>query len=185
MRTADDTNNPGQGNRLDIAAGGLLDLSNNGLVIDYSSSLSAGQVLGIANEIRGWLISGRGGVGVGNGAWSGTTGITSSKAATWNATDPEARSVGYAINGTMPLGALIVFMGNSVDNSTIIARYTVTGDAHLDGKVDDEDITIVGSFYAPGTPNAHWANGDADHNGFVDDDDVTLFGAFYNEELEP
>jgi hypothetical protein len=71
-----------------------------------------------------------------------------------------------------------------VDNSTIIARYTVTGDANLDGKVDDDDITILGGFYAPGTPNAHWANGDADYNGFVDDDDVTLFGAFYDEELE-
>jgi hypothetical protein len=53
--------------------------------------------------------------------------------------------------------------------------FTRTGDANLDGVVNDDDVTIVGATYAPGAPNAVWALGDFDYNGFVDDDDdVTL-----------
>jgi hypothetical protein len=171
-------------NKLDIVAGGLLDLANNGLVIDYSSSLTEMQVLAIENELRAWLIAGRGGSGVGNGDWDGTTGISSSTAAAWNATNAEARSIGYAVNATLPLGSETVFLGNSVDNSTFVVRYTVTGDFNLDGIVDDDDQTVIGATYAPGTPNAHWSYGDADYDGDVDDNDVTLFGSFWQEFLE-
>jgi hypothetical protein len=54
-----------------------------------------------------------------------------------------------------------------------------TGDANLDGAVSDDDVTIVGATYAPGTPNSQWALGDFDYNGFVNDEDVTLLGAYY------
>ena len=71
-------------------------------------------------------------------------------------------------------------MWGSIDES--IRR---TGDANLDGLVNDDDVTIVGAFYAPGVPNASWAMGDFDYNGFVDDDDVTLLGAFYDPSAAP
>ena len=44
------------------------------------------------------------GTGLGNGAWDGN-GITSATAEAWNNTDPEARSIGYAVNADLPLGA--------------------------------------------------------------------------------
>jgi hypothetical protein len=58
--------------------------------------------------------------------------------------------------------------------------FTLTGDANLDGLVNDDDVTIVGATYAPGVSQPSWALGDFDYNGFVDDDDVTLLGGFYD-----
>ena len=109
-------------------------------------------------------------------------GITSSAAA---AAEAETRSVGYAENLLLPLGPYTDFRGQPVDNTSILMAYTRTGDANLDGIVNDDDVTIVGATYAPGVPNASWANGDFDYNGFVDDDDVTLLGVFYDPSATP
>jgi hypothetical protein len=88
--------------------------------------------------------------------------------------------VGYAENGALPLGAYERFRGVAVDETAVLIAYTRTGDANLDGFVNDDDVTIVSATYAPGVPQPDWALGDFDYNGFVDDDDVTLLGAFYN-----
>jgi hypothetical protein len=48
----------------------------------------------------------------------------------------------------------------------------------LDGKVDDNDVTITGATYRTNSAPT-WAHGDYDYNGSLDDDDVTLIGAFY------
>jgi hypothetical protein len=67
----------------------------------------------------------------------------------------------------------------------LLIAYTRTGDANLDGVVNDDDVTIVGATYAPGVPQPSWALGDFDYNGFVDDDDVTLLGALYDPSAQP
>jgi hypothetical protein len=112
-------------------------------------------------------------------------GVTSSTAAAAIAADPESRSVGYAENATLPLGSYSSFRGQTVDESSVLMAFTRTGDANLDGVVNDDDVTIVGATYAPGMPQPSWALGDFDYNGFVDDDDVTLLGAFYDPSAPP
>lgn len=146
---------------------GKLDLTNNALILDYTGSSPEVQ-------IRQWIIAGRGGPGM-NPTWTGN-GITSSTAAA----NPGGRSLGYGDNGSLPLGAYLVFMGQSVDNTTVLVRYTVWGDTNLDGTVNDDDVTVVGASYAPSQANPSWANGDLDYNGFVDDDDVTVIGILYD-----
>jgi hypothetical protein len=152
---------------------GKLDLTTNSGIVNYTGTSPA-------ETIRQQILAGRGGPGLGQ-AWNGQ-GITSSAAA---AADAETRSVGYAENSAMPLGALTTFRGQPVDDTTVIMAFTRTGDANLDGVVNDDDVTIVGAVYAPGVPNASWANGDFDYNGFVDDDDVTLLGALYDPSATP
>ena len=93
--------------------------------------------------------------------------------------------MGYAENSTLPLGAYANFRGQTVDDTSVLITYTRTGDANLDGVVNDDDVTIVSATYAPGVPQPHWALGDFDYNGFVDDDDVTLLGVFYDPEALP
>jgi hypothetical protein len=163
---------------LTIAGGttptGTLDVTDNGVVVDYPTAGPSP-----ANDIRAQIISGRGAPGL-IGTWDGK-GITSSSAAA----TPDQTSVGYAVNGDMPLGAVATFRGETVDASSVLIRHTRIGDANLDGVVNDDDVTIVGAVYAPGVANASWANGDFDYNGFVDDDDVTLLGALYNPSLPP
>ena len=82
----------------------------------------------------------------------------------------------------LPLGAYSTFRGLAVDASSVLIAYTRTGDANLDGVVDNDDVTVVGANYAPGVAKpaeSAWALGDFDYNGFVDNDDVTLLGVFY------
>jgi T5SS/PEP-CTERM-associated repeat protein len=165
---------------LSIAGGAAptstLDLTDNAAIIDYAGSSPAATV-------REQILAGRGGSGLG-ASWTGQ-GITSSAAAAANATDAESRSIGYAENSALPLGPETTFRGQSVDDTSVLIVFTRTGDANLDGVVNDDDVTIVSATYAPGVPQASWALGDFDYNGFVDDDDVTLLGAFYNSSAAP
>ena len=80
------------------------------------------------------------------------------------------------------MGPYTTFRGQPLDATSIVITYTVTGDANLNGKVDDDDVTIVGATYAPVVPQPHWALGDFDYNGFVNDDDLTLVGALYKTD---
>jgi len=67
-----------------------------------------------------------------------------------------------------------------------LIRYTRNGDADLDGKCGDADVTLLGAFYDNGvTTNFEWMNGDFNYDGRVDDADVTLLGAFYDEAATP
>ena len=165
---------------LSIAGGAApiakLDLTDNAAVIDYTGTSPV-------PTVRQQIVAGRGGVGLGKG-WNGM-GITSSNAALDNATYPESRSIGYAENFALPLGPYTTFRGQTVDSTSLIIAFTRTGDANLDGVVNDDDVTIVGAAYAPGVPQPSWALGDFDYNGFVDDDDVTLLNAFYDPSAPP
>ncbi|HEX2400680.1 MAG TPA: PEP-CTERM sorting domain-containing protein, partial [Mycobacterium sp.] len=146
---------------------------NGALVVDYSGTSPLATV-------RSQILAGRGGVGLG-ATWTGQ-GIASSAAA---AAEPESRSVGFAENATMPLGPYTMFRSQPVDGTSILIAHTRTGDANLDGVVNDDDVTIVGATYGPGISQASWALGDFDYNGFVDDDDVTLLGVFYDPGAPP
>jgi hypothetical protein len=161
---------------LTIGSGVTLDIGNGRLVLDYTgaSPLAA---------VRERILSGRGGAGFGM-SWNGT-GMTSSAAAAANAAAPETWSVGYAENAALPLGAYATFGGVAIDDTAVLIAYARTGDANLDGAVNDDDVTVVGATYAPGVAGASWAAGDFDYSGFVDDDDVTLLGSFYDPSAEP
>jgi hypothetical protein len=153
-----------------------LDLRENSALIDYT-------VNSPAETVRQQILTARGGPGLGK-TWNGN-GISSSAAAAANAAEPESRSIGYAENSALPLGPYTMFRGQPVDDTSLLIAYTRTGDANLDGLVNDDDVTIVGATYAPGVPQPHWALGDFDYNGFVDDDDVTLLGVFYDPSAQP
>ncbi|MFM1904491.1 MAG: hypothetical protein RLZZ440_2391, partial [Planctomycetota bacterium] len=108
--------------------------------------LGAGQVTvaagGItAADLRADIIAGRNG-----GAWTGTTGITSSTAAASGGT----RSVGYVVAG---------------DGSATVS-YAAAGDVDLSGQVNVFDLVAVnsGGKYGSGT-SAVWSQGDFNYDG--------------------
>jgi hypothetical protein len=162
-------------NALNVGTGATLDINDNALVLDYTGASPEA-------TIRAKIIEGRGGVGIGNGNWNGT-GITSGAAAAANATDPESRSIGYADNSTLPLGAYTTFRGQPVDATSVLIAFTRTGDANLDSLVNDDDATILGAFYP--SASATWATADFDYTQTVDDNDATLLGAFYDPSATP
>ena len=149
-----------------------LDLADNAAIINYTGASPVATV-------RQQILAGRCGADLG-ATWNGQ-GITSSAAA---AAEPESRSIGYAENAALPLGPYTNFRGQPVDETSLLLAYTRTGDANLDGIVNDDDVTIVSAAYAPGISQPPCALGDFDYNGFVDDDDVTLLGVFYDPSAE-
>jgi hypothetical protein len=167
---------------LAIAENGTLDLTNNGFIIDYAATMSQEDQDLQEAQVRSWIISGRGGVGLGYGTWDGW-GITSSTAAAANGSNPESRSVGYGVNLAMPLGSYTTFMGQTVDASSLFFRFTITADLTLDGTVNDDDLTVQSAYYGTIGTDAEWITGDLDYDGDVDDDDVTLMGSFYGQSI--
>jgi len=159
---------------LSLGTNATLDINDNAVIVNY---------MGESPEaaIRDKIIEGRGSAGIGNGVWT-DTGIISTTAAAANVHNPESRSIGYANNGSLPLGGYRTFRGRPLDATSIVITYTVTGDANLDGKVDDNDVTIIGANYRGPNDQPHWALGDFDYNGLVGDDDITLVGALYKTD---
>src|SRR5207253_4175171 len=121
-----------------------------------------------------------------DGTWDGK-GITSSSARNHFASfGIEERAIGYAVNADLPLGQYATFGGQTVSGNTILIRYTRMGDADLDGKCGDNDVTLVGAFYDNGATTGHaMSDGDFNYDGKIDDSDVTLLGAFYGETDPP
>ncbi len=117
---------------------GLVDVGLGGLTI------TTGQT---AETIVAAIVAGRDG-----GSWNGTSGITSSAAATQS-----ERAVGWLDNG---------------DGSYTVA-FGAAGDWNLNGVVDFDDVVqfVSANLYDTGLP-ATWADGDFDYNGVVDFDDV-------------
>jgi hypothetical protein len=99
--------------------------------------------------------------GYAGGAWN-AIGINSSAAA--SATSGHAMAVGYAEASSLGIVGSGTFGGYTVDDSSVVVRYTLAGDANLDGIVNSADFTALAShFGAPGV----WTDGDTNYDGVV------------------
>jgi hypothetical protein len=144
---------------LTIFANSSLDITNNHMIINYAPGTQAS----VDATIRGYLTNGYNG-----GTWTGSSGaaagggIVSSTAALPG--NNAHFGVGYAD------GADGVVAGLS--SGQIEIKYTVYGDANLDGLVNGDDFTIlVGNL---GKPASKWDKGDFNYDGVVNGDDFTL-----------
>ena len=154
----------GTGGQMSLVQDARVTVSVGGLSVDQASGggrldLGAGQVSiaagGIsAADLRADIIAGRNG-----GAWTGTTGITSSTAAASGGT----RAVGYVVAG---------------DGSATVS-YAASGDTNLNGTVDVFDLVAVnsGGKYGAGSA-AVWSQGDFNYDGVTNVFDlVSINGA--------
>jgi len=130
---------------LDPNAGGLTDVGSG--LVTVSNGLSATDLVGAIT------------MGMGDGSWNGTAGITSSAAAA-DASLGISRSVGWLDNG---------------DGSVAFA-YAAPGDTNLDWSIDLLDIStyLAGGKYDTGEPSS-WSEGDYTYDGLVDITDVALY----------
>ena len=126
-------------------AGGLIDLGS-GKVTVASGLTASGLVTAIMT-------------GRGDGSWTGTSGITSSVAAS-DVAASIPRSVGWLDNG----------------DGSVIAAFAAPGDTNLDWVVDVLDASNFLSFgkYNTGLP-ATWLEGDFNYDGIVDIQDAADF----------
>jgi len=119
---------------LTIASGAALDLKNNDLVVDYTSTSPIGNAGTSSSGIAGLIKT-----GFASGSWNGA-GIRSSTAA-GGATSLYALGYGEASNVLDVSSGTATFGGQVVDSTTVVVGFTYAGDADINGKVDLDDFT--------------------------------------------
>ncbi|MBE3071194.1 MAG: autotransporter-associated beta strand repeat-containing protein, partial [Planctomycetes bacterium] len=148
---------------LTLGTGGRLDVGTGAAIIDYVAASPLGQV-------ADWLTTGCAG-----GAWDGV-GIRSSVAAIADMT-----AVGVLDNTDADVGGLTTFVGQAVDATSVLVRYTYWGDANLDGVVDANDYDVVDKNYLfqPVPDAMGWWTGDFNYDGVIDANDYDRIDKAY------
>jgi hypothetical protein len=142
---------------LQLVGSGSLDVSNYKMFINYGSNPDP--ISTIAGDIKS---------GFNGGAWNGT-GIFSSAAAVNN----KSYGLGYADSADAgnPAG---------LSSGQIEIKYTLLGDANLDGKVNGADFTIVANHFS-NSVTAGWDRGDFNYDGEVNGADFLLLAANFEQ----
>jgi autotransporter-associated beta strand protein len=138
-----------------ITEGGVLDVTNNHLFIDYTG----GDPIG---DIRAFLAS-----GYNNGAWNGS-GINSSLA-----TANHAYALGYA-DALDPGNPAHLFSSSQIE-----VKYTLYGDTNLDGTVNSVDFGNLAANF--GKSGKVWDQGDFNYDGTVNSVDFGLLASNFGK----
>ena len=155
-----------------------LDLADGAIILDYTGPSPMPQV-------TDWV---RSGLSAGADPWGGN-GITSSVAAA----DAQNRTaVGILDNTDADLGGRDAFLGQDVDATSILARYTWWGDANLDGVVDTNDYDKINTAWLLWTQEGlvpeggfRWAVGDFNYDGTIDTNDYDLINRAWLLQGDP
>jgi hypothetical protein len=117
--------------------------------------------------------------GYAGGAWTGP-GITSSSAATVaaNVANTHKTAIGFAEASTFGIGT---FAGQAVDSSAVLLRYTVVGDANIDGTVDSNDFNVLAMNF--NMTGALWQQGDFNFDGVVNAMDFNAMSNNFGQVL--
>ena len=155
-----------------------LDLADGAMILDYTGPSPMPQV-------TDWI---RSGLNAGAGCWDGN-GIVSSAAATDAQT---LTAVGVLDNADANYGGRASFLGEDVDATSILARWTWWGDADLDGVVDSNDYDRIDNAWVRWTKEGlvpdggfRWAVGDFTYDGTIDSNDYDLIDRAWMMQTEP
>ena len=150
-----------------MSIGGLLDLNDNDLVLDYTG-------VSQASSVQSHINSGRNG-----GDWLGTTGITSTEARNAN---PRITTLGAieASDFKNIYGPAATFSGATIDPTAVLVKYTYYGDADFNGAVNFDDYGRIDNGF--GNSLTGWLNGDLDGNGLVNFDDYSLIDQAFSTQ---
>jgi len=144
---------------LTLGGSSQLDLADQDLIVDYTGSSPLA-------DIRGKILAGYAG-----GSWNGN-GISSSAAAA----NPSA-GLGYAEAAALGIGS---FSGQSIDADAVLVRYTLRGDANIDGTVNIGDFSLLASNF---NSAGDWAKGDFNYDLSVNIGDFSLLASNFNQVL--
>lgn len=149
-----------------LSVAGKLDLNDGSLILNYPAG-QASPLAGLRAQIA---------AGYADGAWTGK-GITSTAAATAGGV-----GLGYADASTILGAGGGTWQSESVDGSAVLVRYTLQGDANLDGQVNFTDLLKLSQNYGAES-GAGWWQGDGDYNGNVNFRDLLKLSQNYNAAL--
>jgi hypothetical protein len=150
---------------LSIGGRAKLDLNDNGLIVDYDGASPL-------TQIRDLIVAGRNG-----GTWNGS-GINSSIAAS-----SSGSALGFAEASDLFTAFPAGIAGQNVDATSIVVRYTLSGDATLDQTVDVADLGKLASNWQQ-SPR-RWSQGDFNFDAAVDVADLSLLATNWQSSLSP
>ncbi|MEZ6192101.1 MAG: hypothetical protein R3C45_12555 [Phycisphaerales bacterium] len=140
---------------LTLGPAAVLDLANNGLIVDYAGASPL-------TTLRSSIVS-----AYNAGNWNGP-GITTSYG---NVTQS---AIGYGESADIFGTGGGVFMGQTVDDTAVLIRHTLYGDANLSGGVDGSDFN---RWNVNRNSSGNWAEADFNYDGLIDQTDLDLWTA--------
>jgi hypothetical protein len=157
-------------NTLEAAGSGwTIDLNDNAMVIDYAAGASP------IEGVRQMLAN-----AYADGAWD-VGGLTSSAAAA-AATTNRATGIGYAEASELFSQFPATFAGEAVDDTAVLLKHTLYGDADLNGLVNLDDFNILAANF--GQTGRRWSHGDFTYGGSVTLIDFNLLAANFGYVAE-
>jgi hypothetical protein len=141
---------------LTIGSNGVLDIENNHIIITYGSSDPL-------STIYGYLVS-----GYNNGNWNGP-GIISSTARSINGSSVYGIGFADGADGVV----------NGLSSGQIELKYTLLGDANLDGTVNGSDFSILAANFGLGVTN--WDQGNFLYGSSVNGSDFSALAANFGQ----
>ena len=148
---------------LGLTSTSVLDLADNDMVIDYTGASPINGIIAI-------LIGAYNG-----GAWNGP-GINSSVAA-GNAS--QTTSIGYAEATDLFTVFPATFAGRTVDNTSVLLKYTYNGDTNLDGTVNLSDFNKLAANF--GQSPRRWVHGNSNFDNLVNLADFNRLAANFGQ----
>lgn len=150
---------PTQLGGLTVRDGATFDLGTGSAVVATTGASSAGAILALVATSYD------------AGRWD-LPGITSSAAA-----DPANNSLTAVGAIDNSLAHLTAFQGVPVGDASVLLKYTLYGDANLDGKLNADDYALLDRGFARHLTG--WLNGDFNYDGVVDQCDYLLIDRAY------
>ena len=92
--------------------------------------------------------------------------------------NPHKTAIGYAEASALGVGS---FGGATVDGTAILLRYTLLGDANLDGSVTSADFVELAQNFGKASPV--WCAGDFNYDGNVNALDFNALASNYGQSL--
>jgi len=91
--------------------------------------------------------------------------------------------LGFAEASDVAVGGM--FAGQSVDGTAVVVKFTLYGDATLDGSVDFNDLVKLAQNFNTTLPAAQgsWSRGDFTFDGMVDFNDLVKLAQHFNTAL--
>jgi hypothetical protein len=114
-----------------------------------------------------------------SGTWNGGGGIDSSAASSDTTHLTTLGVIQNNASGTALFNSSNPFDGITPGASDILVRYTIIGDANLDGTVNADDYTIINNAFNLHSGATGWYNGDFNYDGQLDGSDFTLIDNIY------
>jgi hypothetical protein len=140
-------------------------LADNDLIDDNTNGMP---IQTLADQIRS---------GYASGSWNGT-GITSAVAQS-QSNSPHKTALGYAVASSL---GIATFDAQAIAGSSLLVRYTWSGDANLDGLVNALDFNLLASNFG-GVSHELWYQGDFNYDGLTNTVDFNALAQNFNQPL--